>query len=170
MGLHKEKDLLDHVFILGVPSCFFPAAVCVDCVEEVEQAATLVQEAVSPDAMTIFGATFDDSLDDEIRVTVIATGFSKENKAEAPQQPAKEEAAQEVKSYLAEGLFEQTMAERTAKARDTEKVFVLESSNEYMDDMVTTWLKNQVDLGKTWARIYGCGFRDVMQDVPRRGS
>ena len=44
--------------------------------EEVEQAATLVQEAVHPDALTIFGATFDESLDDEIRVTVIATGFA----------------------------------------------------------------------------------------------
>ena len=43
--------------------------------EEVEQAATLVQQAVHPDALTIFGATFDESLDDEIRVTVIATGF-----------------------------------------------------------------------------------------------
>ena len=45
--------------------------------EEVEQAASLVQQAVHPDALTIFGATFDDSLDDEIRVTVIATGFDK---------------------------------------------------------------------------------------------
>ena len=43
--------------------------------EEVEQAATLVQQAVHPDALTIFGATFDETLDDEIRVTVIATGF-----------------------------------------------------------------------------------------------
>ena len=43
--------------------------------EEVEQAATLVQDAVHPDALTIFGAAFDESLDDEIRVTVIATGF-----------------------------------------------------------------------------------------------
>ena len=45
--------------------------------EEVEQAATLVQQAVHPDALTIFGATFDEELDDEIRVTVIATGFDK---------------------------------------------------------------------------------------------
>ena len=45
--------------------------------EEVEQAASLVQQAVHPDALTIFGATFDESLDDEIRVTVIATGFDK---------------------------------------------------------------------------------------------
>ena len=44
--------------------------------EEVEQAATLVQQAVHPDALTIFGATFDESMDDEIRVTVIATGFA----------------------------------------------------------------------------------------------
>lgn len=49
--------------------------------EEVEQAATLVQEAVHPDALTIFGATFDETLDDEIRVTVIATGFDEGNMA-----------------------------------------------------------------------------------------
>jgi len=51
--------------------------------EEVEQAATLVQQAVHPDALTIFGATFDETLDDEIRVTVIATGFAEGNKEEA---------------------------------------------------------------------------------------
>ncbi len=49
--------------------------------EEVEQAATLVQQAVHPDALTIFGATFDDTLDDEIRVTVIATGFDEEQQS-----------------------------------------------------------------------------------------
>ena len=58
--------------------------------EEVEQAATLVQQAVHPDALTIFGATFDESLDDEIRVTVIATGFS-----DAPGKPQETETAQE---------------------------------------------------------------------------
>jgi cell division protein FtsZ len=52
--------------------------------EEVEQAASLVQDAVHPDALTIFGATFDETMDDEIRVTVIATGFDKQP---AEQQP-----------------------------------------------------------------------------------
>ena len=51
--------------------------------EDVEAAANLVQEAAHPDANIIFGATFDNSLDDEIRVTVIATGFE-EGKAKAP--------------------------------------------------------------------------------------
>ena len=49
--------------------------------EEVEQAASLVQQAVHPDALTIFGATFDETMDDEIRVTVIATGFEKTQEA-----------------------------------------------------------------------------------------
>ena len=43
--------------------------------EDVEAAADLVQEAAHPDANIIFGASFDESLQDEIRVTVIATGF-----------------------------------------------------------------------------------------------
>jgi len=51
--------------------------------EEVETAANLVQEAAHPDANIIFGAAFDETLEDEIRVTVIATGFD-----EAPAQPA----------------------------------------------------------------------------------
>ena len=60
--------------------------------EEVEQAASLVQEAVHPDAVTIFGATFDETMDDEIRVTVIATGFDEKPKAEE-QKPAAAAAA-----------------------------------------------------------------------------
>ena len=43
--------------------------------EDVESAASLVQEAAHPDANIIFGATFDESMEDQIRVTVIATGF-----------------------------------------------------------------------------------------------
>ncbi len=53
--------------------------------DDVEAAANLVQEAAHPDANIIFGATFDDSMQDEIRVTVIATGFDEPAKsAEAP--------------------------------------------------------------------------------------
>ena len=55
--------------------------------EDVETAANLVQEAAHPDANIIFGASFDPSLDDEIRVSVIATGFDEPGKAQA-EQPA----------------------------------------------------------------------------------
>ena len=51
--------------------------------EDVETAANLVQEAAHPDANIIFGATFDPTLQDEIRVTVIATGFEQAPAASA---------------------------------------------------------------------------------------
>ena len=56
--------------------------------EEVETAANLVQEAAHPEANIIFGAAFDDTLEDELRVTVIATGFD-----EQEEQPAAAPAA-----------------------------------------------------------------------------
>ena len=75
--------------------------------EEVETAANLVQEAAHPDALIIFGATFDETLEDEIRVTVIATGFEEMDPGltapvapvaapvETPAAPAAETPAQE---------------------------------------------------------------------------
>ena len=43
--------------------------------DDVETAASIVQEAANPEANIIFGSAFDDTLQDEMRVTVIATGF-----------------------------------------------------------------------------------------------
>ena len=51
--------------------------------DDVETAASIVQEAANPDANIIFGSAFDDSLQDEMRVTVIATGFDTEKKPDA---------------------------------------------------------------------------------------
>lgn len=42
---------------------------------EIHEAASLVQEAAHPEANIIFGTVIDDSLGDEVRVTVIAAGF-----------------------------------------------------------------------------------------------
>ncbi len=58
--------------------------------DEVDCAAGLVQAAAHPDANIIFGAAFDDTMEDEIRVIVIATGFDEgvkpgQNKKQAPQ-------------------------------------------------------------------------------------
>ncbi|MBX3055704.1 MAG: cell division protein FtsZ [Anaerolineae bacterium] len=42
---------------------------------EINQAATVIRETAHPDVNLIFGAVIDETLDDEVRVTVIATGF-----------------------------------------------------------------------------------------------
>jgi cell division protein FtsZ len=46
-------------------------------IHEVNQAAETVTRAAHPDATIIFGAVIDDSLGDEVRVTIIAAGFDK---------------------------------------------------------------------------------------------
>ncbi|HEY8464770.1 MAG TPA: cell division protein FtsZ [Bacillota bacterium] len=45
---------------------------------EVNEAAAIISEAADPDANIIFGAVIDESLGDQIRITVIATGFEKQ--------------------------------------------------------------------------------------------
>ena len=49
--------------------------------DDVETAAGIVQEAANPEANIIFGATFSDKFQDEMRVTVIATGFEMKSEA-----------------------------------------------------------------------------------------
>ena len=54
--------------------------------DDVETAAGIVQENANPDANIIFGATSSDEFEDQMRVTVIATGF--ERKADEPKAAA----------------------------------------------------------------------------------
>lgn len=73
---------------------------------EVNQAAAIIRETAHPDANMIFGAVIDESLGESIRLTVIATGFEREQQARrqmvhqqlsrrpsrpAPQQPSRRE-------------------------------------------------------------------------------
>ncbi len=72
--------------------------------DEVDKAASIVEQEADPDANIIFGVAFDDSLEDEIRITLIATGFDDGNSSYAPdvtavpksvEAPAAEAAAEE---------------------------------------------------------------------------
>jgi cell division protein FtsZ len=44
---------------------------------EVNQAAAIIRETAHPDANMIFGAVIDENMGDELRITVIATGFER---------------------------------------------------------------------------------------------
>ncbi len=54
------------------------------CLHEVNEAASMIQEEAHDDANIIFGAVIDDSLTDEIRITVIATGFGEVKEEQKP--------------------------------------------------------------------------------------
>jgi cell division protein FtsZ len=53
-------------------------------IHEVEEAARIVQEAAHEEANIIFGAVIDPTLMDEVRMTVIATGFAEKKQVVAP--------------------------------------------------------------------------------------
>lgn len=58
--------------------------------EEVDAASNMIHEEANPDANIIWGATFDPNLEDEMRVTIIATGFesAKQQRTEPAATPA----------------------------------------------------------------------------------
>ena len=58
---------------------------------EIDLAATMVQEEAHPDANIIWGTSFDESMNNEIRITIIATGFNNSNETLAGKDAKKED-------------------------------------------------------------------------------
>ncbi len=96
--------------------------------EEVEQAAAMVQTAAHPEAHIIFGAAIDENLEDEVKITVIATGFDdkpampKETKAApsqeaAPQAQAQSQAAQPAEQGAGQASQEPQAAQTEEEGR-----------------------------------------------------
>jgi cell division protein FtsZ len=83
-----SSPLLEDVSIQGARGVLINITGGADlCLHEVNEAATMIQEEADEDANIIFGAVIDESMTDEIRITVIATGFG-ESKEEQPAEPA----------------------------------------------------------------------------------
>lgn len=93
---------------------------------EINEAAQIVQEEADPDANIIFGAVIDESLNDEIRITVIATGFDSEGG--------------KVANGAAETVIKST-AKDEAAATKTEAQATKSNSDDYT---VPTWLRKNM--------------------------
>lgn len=76
---------------------------------EANEAAEQIAKAADPDAIIIFGATVREDIQDEIIITVIATGFNEDGKGRpaAPEAP-KQEASEENEPEEASGTDEDT--------------------------------------------------------------
>jgi len=61
---------------------------------ETNEAAKVISEVADPEANIILGSVVDDDLDDEVKVTVIATGFDRQEKREEVQASGEEEVQQ----------------------------------------------------------------------------
>ena len=87
---HKAiaSPLLDDTSIEGAKGILINFTGGLDMsIHELEEAARIVHEAAHEDANIIFGAVVDPSLHDEIRITVIATGFAEKKLVLPPAMP-----------------------------------------------------------------------------------
>lgn len=92
--------------------------------EDAELASTIIAQEANPEANIIWGVTFDNELDDEMRITIVATGFEKKPEDENrvikkvetnPESPFKKEAPAKVASATS-GAAEKPVAKATAPA------------------------------------------------------
>lgn len=83
------SPLLD-VSIAGATGVLFTITGGAYTLFEVNEAAQIIHEAVDPDATIFFGAVIDDALQDELQITVIATGFERRTAWPAPAAPPAE--------------------------------------------------------------------------------
>lgn len=75
------------------------------------------------------------------------------------------ECKQYKEKYLTENCFETEKEMQQKQNAESVDVLTLHSPDAYLNSQVNFWLKRQLSLGKTWGRLYGKGFRDVMQDI-----
>lgn len=66
--------------------------------DEIEEAISLIHEEAHDEANIIFGTVFDDEMEDEVKITVIATGFDNQAQMAIPQ-PAMPEPQQAVSQF-----------------------------------------------------------------------
>lgn len=57
---------------------------------EVREAAAIVEEIIDPDVNFFWGMTLDESMEDEVKVTIIATGFEEQSKEDILKQPKRD--------------------------------------------------------------------------------
>ncbi|MBR6764784.1 MAG: cell division protein FtsZ [Clostridia bacterium] len=101
--------------------------------DEVDRAASIVEQEADPEANIIFGVAFDDSLEDEIRITLIATGFDDGDSAYVPDGDAVPAAAKTTQPTEGEA----TEGAEAGETKKFDKVTqpVAEEEKEDQDDM-----------------------------------
>lgn len=130
------------------------------CLHEVNEAASMIQEEAHEDANIIFGAVIDETMTEDIRITVIATGFGEVKEESRPVQSSvtsMSNAAPKNKKIvhlgtIVDDLDSPTWQRKKQGTEETETVTLNKSSfqfnkNQDEDDIydIPTFLRRQMD-------------------------
>jgi len=104
---HKaiSSPLLEDISIHGAKGVLINVTGNTDMtLHEVTEASTLIQEQAHEDARVIWGLVFDESMEDSVRITVIATGFGEEV-ARSQEKPERSERSKRENLFLENGTI-----------------------------------------------------------------
>jgi len=108
----------------------------------VNEASSLIQEEADEDANIIFGTVIDQNMEDEIRITVIATGFDDMHKGRIESVSN----VTRIGSHRREDLSTPAFIRKDRKLNNGEIAVVgLGDENEHVDIQIPTFLRRQAD-------------------------
>lgn len=92
---------------------------------EVQEAVSIVEEILDTNAEIIWGMTFDESFEDEVKVTVIATGFEEQSNENIIKKPNRDILGRKVRgseNFITRGLqTDNNLVEQLAQVEETEE-------------------------------------------------
>ncbi len=100
--------------------------------EEVEIASELIKQEAAEDANVIWGAAFDETLEDTIKVTIIATGFQNKNEMDAAFGKKMNGHRPMASGKIVNGVKNTVVVDKTALKNDEKKAAAEEAEEESM--------------------------------------
>jgi len=87
---------------------------------EVQEAASVIEEILDDDVNMIWGMTFDDNLEDEVKVTIIATGFQQQNENAILKNPKRDILGRKVRpkseNFISRGISNEEKIQETEES------------------------------------------------------
>lgn len=86
---------------------------------EVREAAAVVEEIIDPEANFFWGMTFDESMEDEVKVTIIATGFEEQSRDQILKTPKRDMLGRSIKRESENFITRLTKQEANPETEET---------------------------------------------------
>lgn len=78
---------------------------------------------------------------------------------------SEEQAKGYVEAVLRKSVFDDELSKVIRGINDFHSNVMIETPDTEINSRINIWLKRQIELGKQWGRLFGKGFRDIMQDI-----
>lgn len=123
-------------------------------------------DGVEAERLESIGSTFQETYAGALQFSVqLSKGESFETTLACGFAVDYDECVEYAKKYANKEFFDAELTAQKQKSEEEIAIYEAETPDNYVNSMANIWLKRQMALGKSWGRLYGKGFRDMMQDT-----